>query len=361
MLPTKDHDFTTMNEQDVREEIVRPLLTRLGYSHGADAYVQTEVPLTYSKAFLGRKNPTKDPELRGRADYVCGVTAAGRWVVEVKAPGELLTEQVVQQAHTYAAHPEVAAFYFLITNGREFCIFETGRLKEPLLQWTSAEQDESFLRISNLLGPDGIRRRSKLVLVDPGQPLGQGLNSKLRISNGSVFYDSIDAGEMSQLFSSLKGLELPVAGGEVARDADGRIHAHVSIASVAPLMRSFGAIGLADHYDFYSSSDYISVDQEQPTIFQHFLDSSVALGTPTFFAGRQTAMPFSMEMTAFTEVVGFVKDDEFQGTMRVEAEMHIEQMNAMMRPFLKSQFGLVPGTHRIAQSGRFRAKLTSAI
>jgi hypothetical protein len=357
----KSPDFANMNETDVREEIVRPLIMHLGYKHGTDAYVQTEFSLSYSPAFLGRKNPSKDPVLRGRADYVCGVVAAGRWVVEVKGPGEELTESVVQQAHTYAAHPEVAAFYFLVTNGRQFRLFETGRLTEPLLQWSLADEAENFLRIANLLGPDAIRRRSKLVLADPGDPLGKGLSSKLRITNGSVLYDSHDAGQLSRFFSSLDGLELPVAGGEVSRDADGRIHASVSIASVAPLMRSFGSIGQGEHYNFYSSSDYISVDEEHPTIFQNFLSNSIAQGTPASFVGMQGAMPFSMKTSAFTEIVGFVKDDEFQGVMRIEAEIQIGQMNPMMRSLLEHQFGLVPGTHQTTQSGRFRARLISAI
>ena len=48
-------DFASMNETDVREVIVRPLIESLGYRHGAEEYIRTEQTLRYAKAFLGRK------------------------------------------------------------------------------------------------------------------------------------------------------------------------------------------------------------------------------------------------------------------------------------------------------------------
>jgi hypothetical protein len=122
-------DFGTMNETDVREIIVRPLIERLGYRHGTDANIRTEQTLRYARSFLGRKNPKKDPPLVGRADYICDVISFGRWIVEVKSPGQDLTQDDVEQAHTYAAHPEIAATFFLVTNGRVFRLYEAGCMK----------------------------------------------------------------------------------------------------------------------------------------------------------------------------------------------------------------------------------------
>jgi hypothetical protein len=122
-------DFDTMNETDVREILVRPLLDQLGYRHGTEAAIITEKTLRYEKAFLGRKNPKKDPLLVGRADYICEVNSYGRWVVEVKSPTDALAQDVVEQAHTYASHPEVAATFLLVTNGRTFRLYETAKLE----------------------------------------------------------------------------------------------------------------------------------------------------------------------------------------------------------------------------------------
>ncbi len=122
-------DFNTMNETDVREILVRPLIDQLGYRHGTEATVITEKTLRYEKAFLGRKNPKKDPPLVGRADYICEVVSYGRWVIEVKSPAEPLSQDVVEQAHTYASHPEIAATFFLVTNGRLFRLYEPPSLQ----------------------------------------------------------------------------------------------------------------------------------------------------------------------------------------------------------------------------------------
>src|ERR1017187_7751203 len=142
-------DFSSMNETDVREIIVRPLLALLGYRHGTDATIRTEQTLRYANAFLGRKNPKKDPALIGRADYICDVISFGRWVVEVKSPSEDLSRDVVEQAHTYAAHPEIAASFFLVTNGRTFKLYETAKLDKAALEWAFENADDNLLRLFN--------------------------------------------------------------------------------------------------------------------------------------------------------------------------------------------------------------------
>src|ERR1019366_7057595 len=70
LRPTRP-DFSSMNETDVREMIVRPLIESLGYRYGTEANIRTEQTLRYGMAFLGRKNPKRDPDLVGRADYIC--------------------------------------------------------------------------------------------------------------------------------------------------------------------------------------------------------------------------------------------------------------------------------------------------
>ena len=90
----KSLDVSSMNETDVREAIVRPLLNALGYRHGTKANIRTELTLRYDQSFLGRKAPGKDPKLQGRADYVCEVIPYGRWIVEVKSPANDLTQAV---------------------------------------------------------------------------------------------------------------------------------------------------------------------------------------------------------------------------------------------------------------------------
>jgi hypothetical protein len=212
--------FDTMNETDVRETLVRPLLERLGYRHGTDANIITEKTLRYEKAFLGRKNPKKDPPLVGRADYICEVVSFGRWVVEVKAPVEPISQDAIEQAHTYASHPEIAATFFLVTNGRSFRLYETSKLLEPALAWEYEDEDDNLLRLFNVLSPAAFRKRAKLTLVDRGMPLGTGLASRLRMIGGTITYEEHKGSHPFLQAGSLNGIQAhrrPFEDGEGSR------------------------------------------------------------------------------------------------------------------------------------------------
>ena len=54
------------------------------------------------------------------------------------------------------------------------------------------------------------------------------------------------------------------------------------------------------------------------------------------YMGKQTAMPFGMAQSAFTEVVGYVDGDQFDGTMRIETDLKIDRMNPMLRAIFQS-------------------------
>ena len=102
-------DFDQFNEADVREEVIAPLLRELGYRSGTEHDVIREQLLRYPRQVLGRKDRSKDPELRGKADYILEANHRIRWVIEAKAPGTSLTDDHIEQAWTYANHAEVQA------------------------------------------------------------------------------------------------------------------------------------------------------------------------------------------------------------------------------------------------------------
>jgi predicted type IV restriction endonuclease len=112
----ENYDFRLLNEADIREEIIAPFLRYLGYRSGTSANVIREQILKYPKVFLGRKDSKKDPELRGRADYICEVDKSIRWIIEAKPPQGAITSDDVEQAYTYANHPEIRAVYFCLIN-----------------------------------------------------------------------------------------------------------------------------------------------------------------------------------------------------------------------------------------------------
>lgn len=150
-----------MNETDVREELIRPLLHKLGYRHGTEANIRTEQTFRYAKAFLGRKK-ANDPDLVGRADYILEVASVGRWVVEAKPPNQNLDQEVIEQAHSYAAHPEVSALFFMVTNGKLWRLYRTSYLDAPLMAWDWSDMDDVFLALNNLVGPNAIRKKNEI-------------------------------------------------------------------------------------------------------------------------------------------------------------------------------------------------------
>ena len=357
------HNFDTMNETDVREAVVRPLIERLGYRHGTEANIITEKTLRYERAFLGHKNPKRDPPLVGRADYILEVVSFGRWVVEVKAPAEPISQDAIEQAHTYASHPEIAATFFLVTNGRTFRLYETSKLLEPALAWDYEDEDDNLLRLTNVLSPDAFKKRAKLTLVDPGMPLGNGLASRLRIIGGTVTYEEHEGNHPFLQADSLNGMALPVTGGYVTRGDDRRIVGHLKMAKVAAGPFDFNRmLGISDESDFYCAAQYISTDAERPSIFQNWVSNLVPFGTHMSVPGLGSfALPMEISSTAFTEAVGYVHDDKFVGVMRLDLTFTITKLTSQTRMALASKFGNIPEVAGITGTGRFEIELQSGL
>ncbi len=138
--------FEKLNEADIREEVIAPLLRLLGYQSGTANNIIREQSLRYPRLFLGRKDPKKDPELRGKADYILEVGGRLRWVVEAKSPEVAIDIDAIEQAWTYSNHPEVRAIYFAVSNGRRITVFRTadGPNAGPVLSLAYEELDAKF-------------------------------------------------------------------------------------------------------------------------------------------------------------------------------------------------------------------------
>lgn len=312
------HDFDTMNETDVREIVIRPFLHKLGYVHGTAANVRSEVPLTYGKSFLGRKKKN-DPPLRGRADYVCDATSYGRWVIEAKHPGKPLDREDAQQAHTYAAHPEIAASHFLVTNGRDFRLYATSELDQPLLSWSFCEIDEKFLQVQNIIGFTAMKRRAGVLRVDAGKPLAAGQPSQVEVIAGEIVYGEHRSDHpLFQDLNAMTGLVGQITGGHVTRAEDGRLLADVKIRAplqhLQPIITAMGN----DRFEFLSSDKYVSTDREKPTIFQNSTRGRLEPGTLVpFMQGQQPfPLPFGFDAVVWVEAVGFLDGDYFRGIAR---------------------------------------------
>jgi hypothetical protein len=250
-----------------------------------------------------------------------------------------------------------------VTNGRIFRLYQTGQLAEPILAWAFEETNDILLNLLNIVSPAAMRKRAKLAAVDPGKPLGKGLASKQRIIGGEIIYEDHQSDHPLLKTEFINGLRLPVTGGSVRRTEDGRIVGHVDVAKVAPLMRELNdAMGIADGYDFFSATEYLSEDPEHPSIFQNLVQSTTPAGTSITVPGLgKLAVPFEMSFTAFTEAVGFVENDKFLGTIRLSYELSFTKMPPHIRFALEARMGKIPATAQMKGSGRFEVALVADI
>jgi hypothetical protein len=97
-------DDASFKEDAVREEIVHPLLVRLGYASSGDARTVRSKALAHPFVMIGT---TKRP-ITLIPDYVLSVGSEKVLVLDAKSPRQAITSgQNVDQVYSYAIHPEI--------------------------------------------------------------------------------------------------------------------------------------------------------------------------------------------------------------------------------------------------------------
>jgi hypothetical protein len=298
-------------------------LQRLGYGVAAPARVKTEEPLKYS---LGRKKRT-DPVLRGVCDYVCEVVSYGRWVVEAKGGAETLTDDDAEQAHTYTHHPAVAGFFYLVTNGGLFRLYDRDP-KRPLLEWTLGEMDQKWSIIENLLSPAAIMRRAQVYAVDVGKPLAQGMGSSARIVGGFLTYDEFFSSN-AQLLAQLSkhvGLRGTFTGSAISRTESGLIRARIEVAAPYKEWDELNKLAGITGYELETAEEAISTDPDKPTIFQGVFSGNLKRGLRVRFpGGPYQRLPLGVTMAADVQAVGYLEDRKFLGTFRIGYSYSVDE------------------------------------
>lgn len=317
------HNIETMNEDDVAGEIVRPLCRALGYTQGnPEANLRSQISLQYDRAFLGHQDGKKDPVLRGRPDFICEVISYARWVVEAKAPFVSLSITDSYQAHTYATHPEIAAEYYLLTNGRDFQLFRVGKPDEPVWSWKKENVDELLPALKGFLGPEAMKKRGS-VIIDKGKPLADGIGSSIDIVGGHLVYTK-NVASFSDI-SKMNGVVNPISGNRIFRADESLISAEVSIKSAFAEMDA-----IFEAFNFYplrfsTSDEYLSSDVNHPTMMQGLINVTMRRGMqfPKTLLSPGGTLPLDVNASAYTEVLGFLEGDEMKGTFAMDCRYEI--------------------------------------
>ena len=328
-LPLRDLPFDRLNEADVRAEVIDPILHALGYRSGTEHNILRErvLELRYPHIFLGRKKPGKDPVLRGKPDYICEVRGFARWPLEAKPPGEDISRDDVEQAFTYAVHPEIRAPLFALSNGRSFLIYESSRGPEsaPLLSLSYADLQEKPFLLGNVLSPRAIRARFPVTPVDLLQPLANGYGSRVRIVGGLSRYDEVD-GLLEGLpagvppppmpnLELLRGVEHAITGDACYRTPADGIVADIRMPKMHELLRQF-AVDLKLEVNSYVCRDKcISEDPNQPNIFEFTANVVVPAGSVgiDITTWKKVVAPISLPCSVYAEATGHFDGNRFAG------------------------------------------------
>lgn len=146
-----DPDF---KEDSVRELVIAPILGRLGYGPSGTTRVVRSKSLKHPFIRVGtRKHPvTTIP------DYTIYVEGRPGLVLDAKSPEQSVWDcDHIQQAYSYAVHPEIRCREFGLCNGRELLVFSTDQV-EPLLEVAFGEFDTRWEEIERILSPKYIQR-----------------------------------------------------------------------------------------------------------------------------------------------------------------------------------------------------------
>lgn len=305
-------DISDFTEADVREEIIAPVLARLGYKSGTANHVRRELTLRYPKDFLGRKKPASDPSLRGRADYVCEVDSRIRWTIEAKPPTEPISTDDIEQAYTYAKHPEIRAPYFVVCNGLEFRVYATSASPEagPLTTCDSRDNEVAVRQLSGLLAPDNLRMRFAQDAGPALPSIGLGLLSFAQIVGGeTVIERSIPESPVFRGFMSA------VRGGSIQRDDSGGLLAYLdTLVSHEALQRTNEKLGVA-RFEIRTADQFLSADATQPTTFEGVTDVVLPKGERilNLATWQEEQIPIELQCRVLTRGSGSLTNKEFTG------------------------------------------------
>jgi hypothetical protein len=145
-------------EDSVREVIVHPLLTSLGYS---ESNIVRSKKLKHP--FL--KQGSKKIAVKLVPDYSLKVENSFAWVLDAKAPNEkIINDDNVEQVYSYSVHPEIRSTYFALCNGLQFALYRNDS-NQPVLYFGVDELEHYWDKLKSYLSPNSFQV-GKLITYD---------------------------------------------------------------------------------------------------------------------------------------------------------------------------------------------------
>lgn len=176
-------------EDSVREELVVPLLSALGYSASPPHRIIRSLHLQHPYVYIGS---VKKP-ISIIPDYLLQRDGENAWILDAKGPNEIIDSgKNVEQAYSYANHRDVCVPIYALCNGRRLTVFHVSRWP-PIFDAELQDLKRYWPFLLDLLGtqaawPEG---RRPGFLPDFGLALRKaGLD---RDENGEKYYQVFDS------------------------------------------------------------------------------------------------------------------------------------------------------------------------
>jgi len=160
-IDIKIFDNPDFKEDSVRELILSPIFARLGYLPSGDNQIVRSKTLRNPFIRVG----TRNHPVTTIPDYTFCIDGKPVFVLDAKGPKEnIFSDNHLQQAYSYAIHPEIRCNEFGLSNGREIAVFNTSQT-EPLLHIRFEEFESNWSDLEKYLSPKylaspGLRRFS---------------------------------------------------------------------------------------------------------------------------------------------------------------------------------------------------------
>jgi hypothetical protein len=146
-------DDSSFKEDAVREELVAPLLRELGYLPTGRLKVIRSKTLVHPFVMIGSKRYP----IKIIPDYTLLVDDEPLLVLDAKAPTEaVVNSQHVEQAFSYAIHPEVRCNTYGLCNGRDLTLYDVRR-SSPIFHLRLQEVNGRWDEVVRAFDPRALR------------------------------------------------------------------------------------------------------------------------------------------------------------------------------------------------------------
>lgn len=150
----KEFDFSILDDPEykedaVREDIVKPLLEALGYRPSGENKMVRSRSLEHPDVYIG----VSKRKVNIIPDYVLEVKGEPKWILDAKSPLQNIEKgKNVEQAFSYAIHPDVRVRFYALCNGHKLTVFDVSK-REPIVNVSICDLESNWETVRRQLSP----------------------------------------------------------------------------------------------------------------------------------------------------------------------------------------------------------------